>query len=312
MNTNPGRISISPWLGLAFGVMAVSTASIFIRFAQEEAPSLVIAAYRLSIATILISPLALIKYRQEIRQLSAQELGMSFISGIFLALHFAFWITSLEYTTVASSAVFVSTIPLWVALLSPFTIKESVSRFVMWGMLIALMGGVIIGLSDACQIQAFEWVCPPLTEFIGGTAIWGDMLAVIGAITAACYMLIGRRLRAKMSLVGYIFIVYGIASVVLLLMVGVAGYHLFSFSANTYLWMILLAVIPQLIGHSTINWALRYMSAAYVSIALLGEPVGSTILAYFLLSETPGELKIFGAILILTGIYMASREKKDK
>lgn len=311
MRTNPERSSIPPWLGLAFGVLAVSTASIFIRFAQEEAPSLVIAAYRLSVATLLISPIALIKYHQELRQLSVRELGLALFSGIFLAMHFAVWITSLEYTTVASSAVFVTTIPLWVAILSPFTIKEPISRLVLGGIAIALFGGVIIGLSDLCQSQGFTLSCPSLTEFASGKAFWGDILAVIGAIMAACYMLIGRKLRAKMSLISYVFMVYGMAALVLVLLVGFAGYHRFPYSPKTYLWLVLLAVIPQLIGHSTINWALRYVPAAFISLLLLGEPIGSTILAYFVLQETPGGVKIFGAILIFAGIYIASRSERD-
>lgn len=312
MSTNPERSSLPPWLGLAFGILAVSTASIFIRFAQEEAPSLVIAAYRLSVATLIISPIALIKFSGEIRQLSIRELVLALISGFFLAMHFSAWITSLEYTTVASSAVFVTTIPLWVALLSPFTIKERISRLILGGIAIALLGGVIIGLSDTCKIQGFTVSCLSLTEFTSGTAIWGDILAVIGAIMAAGYMLIGRQLREKMSLISYIFIVYGMATVVLVILVGVAGYHPFSYSPQIYLWLVLLAVIPQLIGHSTINWALRYISAAFISISLLGEPIGATILAYFILQETPGGVKIFGAILILAGIYMASKSEKDK
>ncbi len=312
MKIDPERSPAPPLIVLAFGILAVSTASIFIRFAQAEAPSLVIAAYRLTIAALILAPIALFKRRQEITSLSRRELVLALASGFFLALHFATWITSLEYTTVASSVVLVTTIPLWVALLSPFTVKEPISRLVLLGMVIALMGGVIIGLSDACQTAGFRVTCPSLTEFIGGKAFWGDLLALTGAIMAACYMLIGRRLRGKMSLVSYIFIVYGVAAVVLVIIMFAAGYQPFPYSAKVYLWLVLLAVVPQLLGHSSFNWALRYVSAAYISIALLGEPVGSTILAFFILHETPGGLKIFGAILILAGIYLASRSEKDQ
>jgi drug/metabolite transporter (DMT)-like permease len=304
--------SVPPLVGLGFGILAVSTASIFIRFAQEDAPSLVIAAYRLTLAALILAPIALIKHRREITGLSRKELGLALASGFFLALHFATWITSLEYTSVASSVVLVTTIPLWVALLSPFTVKESISRWVLFGMVIALVGGVIIGLSDTCQTHGLQVSCPTIAEWVSGTAFWGDILAVTGAIMAACYMLIGRRLRGKMSLISYIFIVYGMAAIVLIIFVIVAGYQPFSYSSKTYLWFILLAIIPQLLGHSTFNWALKYVSAAYVSISLLGEPIGSTILAFIILNETPGGLKIFGAILILAGIYMASRSEKDQ
>lgn len=304
--------SFPPLLGLAFGILAVSTGSILIRFAQEEAPSLVIAAYRLTIASLILAPIALVKRRQEISNLSRRDLILALVSGFFIALHFATWITSLEYTSVASSVVLVTTIPLWVALLSPLTIKEPISRLILWGMIIALVGGMIVGLSDTCQLDGFRLSCPSFTEFIGGKTFFGDLLAVIGAIMAACYMLIGRRLRGKISLISYIFIVYGMAAIVLIIIMFAAGYKPYPYSGETFLWFILLAIIPQLLGHSTFNWALKYVSAAYVSISLLGEPVGSTILAYFILQETPGGLKIFGAILILVGIYLASRSEKDR
>ncbi len=312
MKTAAEHSPVPPLAGLAFGILAVSTASIFIRFAQEEAPSLVIAAYRLTLAALALAPIALVKYRREITSLSRKELGLALASGFFLALHFATWITSLEYTTVASSVVLVTTIPLWVALLSPFTVKEPISRLVLFGMVIALVGGVIIALSDTCQTNGLQVSCPSIKEWVGGTAFLGDILAVTGAIMAACYMLIGRRLRGKMSLISYIFIVYGMAAIVLIIFVAVAGDQPFAYSSKTYLWFILLAIIPQLFGHSTFNWVLKYVSAAYVSIALLGEPIGSTILAFLILNETPGGLKIFGAILILAGIYLASRSEKDQ
>jgi drug/metabolite transporter (DMT)-like permease len=126
-------------------------------------------------------------------------------------------------------------------------------------------------------------------------------------VLAACYLLIGRSLRNRMSLVNYVFVVYGMAAVVLLAVVLGARLPLFDYPPQAYLWFLLLALIPQLLGHSSFNWALRYISASYVSTALLGEPIASTILAYFLLGETPTGLKIFGAILILAGIYIASR-----
>jgi drug/metabolite transporter (DMT)-like permease len=133
------------------------------------------------------------------------------------------------------------------------------------------------------------------------------MLALAGAIAAAGYLLIGRSLRVRVSLVSYVFMVYGMAAIVLVAIMLTAGESPFGYPPVTYLWFLLLALIPQLIGHSTYNWALGYLSAAYVSIALLGEPIGSTFLAYLLLKEIPTPMKIIGAILILVGIYIASR-----
>jgi drug/metabolite transporter (DMT)-like permease len=298
---------IPPLLALLFGILAVSAASIFIRYAQVYAPSLVIAAYRLVLASLILSPLAFLRYRSEMQRLGLQDLGLALLSGFFLALHFATWISSLEYTSVASSVVLVTTAPLWVALLTPFTLKERLPRPVIFGMALALAGGTVIGLSDSCTWSSEGLNCPPLSEFVQGQAFLGDLLALVGALMAAAYILIGRSLRGKMSLIPYIFVVYGMAALVLVALMLVAGHSPTGYPPPAYLWMLLLALIPQLLGHSTFNWALRYLSAAYVSIALLGEPVGSSILAYFLLQETPTNLKIFGAILILTGIYIASK-----
>jgi drug/metabolite transporter (DMT)-like permease len=299
------RPFINPYLALSVAVLTVSTAAIFIRYAQQEAPSLVIAAYRLTLAALLLAPIALTRYREELRSLNRRRLGFALLSGLFLAFHFATWISSLEYTTVASSVVLVTTTPLWVALIAPVALKEPITRPILIGMSLALLGGLVVGLNDACTLQT-TLICPSLAELVKGQAFWGDLLALAGAVFAALYLIIGRRLRERLSLVSYIFLVYGMAAVVLLAMTLFAGQSLLGYQPETYLWLLLLALVPQLFGHSTYNWSLRYVSAAIVSITLLGEPIGSTILAIILLSEAPTPLKIFGAILILAGIYIAS------
>ncbi len=297
-------------LGLLTAILAVSTASIFIRFAQREAPSLVIAALRLTFASLMLSPLALTRGRAELRRLTRRELALGLLAGVFLAVHFATWISSLEYTSIASSVVLVSTGPLWVALLSPLFLREPLTRPVLFGMLLALAGGTIIGLSDSCTIQG-GLTCPPLSEFVQGEAFWGNFLALAGAWAVAGYLMIGRSLRAKTSLVPYIFLVYSIAALVLSSMMFVAGQRPTGFTPLTYVWIALLALIPQLIGHSTYNWALRYLPAALVSITTLGEPIGSAILAYFILQEAPSSLTLLGGALILAGIYLASSTAKE-
>ena len=306
MNEQRSRL-ILPFAILG-AILAVSTASILIRFAQQNAPSLVIAAFRLTFASLILAPLALTRHRAELRSLTRRELSLGLLSGFFLALHFATWISSLEYTTVASSVVLVSTSPLWVALLAPLVLRERLTRAVLVGMLLALTGGVVIALSDACVWQN-GLACPSLAEFVRGNAFFGNSLALAGAWTVAGYLLIGRSLRAKMSLVPYIFVVYSMAAVVLIVIMFAAGETPLGYPPLTYLWMLLLALVPQLIGHSTYNWALRYMPAALVAVTTLGEPIGSTILAYFILREAPTWIKIGGAVMILAGIYIASRGK---
>lgn len=297
-------------LSIFIAILAVSTASIFIRQAQQDAPSLVIAAVRLSLASLAIAPFAIFQHRDEIRSLTRREWILAALAGLFLSVHFATWITSLEYTTVVSSVVLVSTGPLWVALLSPVFLKENSSRWVWIGMTLALLGGLIVGLGDSCSLTDARLSCPPLSDLLSGSAFLGNFLALLGAWTVAGYLMIGRNLRAKISLVPYIFIVYGIASIALLGYVVIAKQPLFGYSQLTYLWMLCLALIPQLIGHSTYNWALRYMPASLVSITTLGEPIGSAILAFFLLGESPTALTLLGGGFILAGIYLASITKK--
>jgi drug/metabolite transporter (DMT)-like permease len=310
MDTDPQRPVLPPILVIGVGILAVSTGSLFVRYAQSTTPSIVVAAYRLGLATLFLAPLALSRHRSGLRQISGDERRLIAASGVFLALHFATWITSLEYTSVASSVVLVSTAPLWVALLSPLVLKEPLTRAILVGMGLALFGGVVVGISDTCMFTGGRLVCPPIAEFIQGEAFLGDLLALAGAWMAAGYLLIGRKLRVGMSLIPYIFLVYGMAALTLLLIVLIAGQSLSGYPPQSYLWLVLLALVPQLVGHSSFNWALRYLSAAFVAITLLGEPIGSTILAYFLLQETPTPLKIFGAILILAGIIIASRTEK--
>lgn len=297
------------YLAVTGGVLAVSTAAIFIRYAQRDVPSLVIAAVRLTLASLILAPIALTRHREELARLSRRELGLGLLSGFFLALHFATWISSLEFTTVASSVVLVSTTPLWVAILSPLVLKESISRVAVAGLILALIGGSVVGLSDTCQINN-GLICPPLAEFARGQGLWGNFLALAGAWMGAGYLLIGRRLRTSMSLIPYIFMVYGMAAIVLIVIMGMAGQSPLGYPPITYLWMLLLALVPQLLGHSTFNWALRYLPASFVAVTLLGEPIGSTLLAFFILREAPSALEIIGGILILAGIYLASQEAR--
>jgi drug/metabolite transporter (DMT)-like permease len=293
-------------LAIFIAILAVSTASIFIRQAQQDAPSLVIAATRLTLASLVLAPIALARHHDEIRNLTRREWILATLSGLFLAIHFATWITSLEYTTIVSSVVLVSTGPLWVALLAPIFLREMPTRWVWTGMGLALLGGIVVGLSDSCSLTDSRFTCPPLADLMAGSAFFGNFLALAGALAVAAYLMIGRRLRAKISLVPYIFIVYSIAALALIVIMLAARQTPLGYPPITYLWMVCLAIIPQLIGHSTYNWALRYMPASLVSVTTLGEPIGSAMLAFFILRETPSALTLLGGGCIMAGIYLAS------
>jgi drug/metabolite transporter (DMT)-like permease len=301
-----GRTRIALPFALLTAILAVSTSSVFIRFAQEDAPSLVIAALRLTFATLMLAPIALTRPRAELLNLTRGDLSLGLVAGLFLAVHFGTWISSLEFTTVASSVVFVSTGPLWVALLSPVLLNERLKRAAILGLALALIGGAIVGLSDAC-IWKNGLQCPDLGRVLQGRAMWGNFLALAGAWAVSGYLIIGRKLRTKISLIPYIFIVYGMAALGLIAAMFVSGESPLGHPASAYFWIFLLAAFPQLIGHSTYNWVLRYIPAALVAITTLVEPIGSAILAFFILRETPSQGVLVGGALILSGIYLTSR-----
>ena len=296
-------------LALCVAIVAVSTASILIRFAQRDAPSLTIAAMRLFFAVLVLIPVALIRYRSQMMALTRREVFLAATAGVFLAIHFATWISSLEYTSVASSVVLVSTGPLWVALVSPFFLREQLTRTALIGLGLAILGGVIIAAGDACRWDA-GIRCIGLNQFLHGRAIFGNVLALIGAWAVSGYLVAGRRLRANVPLIPYILIAYGSAALCLLIAMVVFGQSPFNLKPLAYFWIMLLAIIPQLIGHSTYNWALGFLPAAMVAVATLGEPIGSAALAYVILHETPGLAVLCGAALTLTGIYLAVRQRR--
>lgn len=309
----PPRALLS--MAILIAILAVSTASIFIRFAQNDgAPSLTIAALRLTFATLILVPIALGRHRDELKRITRTEILAGFFSGIFLALHFATWISSLEYTSVASSVVFVSTGPLWVALLSPMLLKEHLAKTAVIGLGLSLVGGAIIGLSDACVWNS-GLSCPALGDVLQGRAMLGNFLALSGAWTVTGYLIIGRKMRANISLIPYIFMVYGFAALVLIVIMFASGNSPFGYAPKTYGWIFLLTALPQLLGHSTYNWLLKYLPATLVAIVTLAEPIVSALLAYLFFQETPTGAVMMGGAMILMGIYMASgkpqKEKSD-
>jgi drug/metabolite transporter (DMT)-like permease len=289
-------VRITSSIVLLIGIIAVSAASILIRNAQTTAPSLVIASYRMTIASLVVVPVALRRYQNELRRLQAREWLLAVASGVFLALHFAAWVTSLEYTSVTSSVVLEATSPLWVAVGSWFLLRERLTRLVAAGLIVAVTGGLVIGLGDMMQGAR-------------GASLLGNSLALVGALMVTGYWVIGRRVRGSLSLVPYVAIVYSMAAVVLLIMAAGARQPLIGYDTTTYVWLVLLALVPQLVGHSSFNWALARLPAVFVAVATLGEPIGATVLAYFLLSETPTTVRMFGAALVLAGIAVTMRRQ---
>jgi len=291
MPQSPGNNNypINPLVILVFGIIGVSTGSIFARLA--DAPALVTAAYRVGLASLILVPLAAWKARDELRSLSFRDIRLAVLSGFFLALHFATWISSLDYTAIANSVVLVNTIPLWVGLFTPLIAKDRLARATLISIIISVGGGVIIGFGDFAT---------------GGQALLGDLLAVMGAICAAIYLLIGRNLRRKLSLISYVALCYGSAALFLWLVVLVLKLPLTGYSTQTVTAFWAMALISQIIGHTSYNWALKWFSAGFVAVALLGEPIGATIMAYIIFDEGLTWVKFIGGLLILSAIYIAA------
>lgn len=284
-------------LGLWIAIGAISTAAIFIRFAQSGLSSLTIATFRMLLSSIVLLPIFFSKHLGEVNSVIRLRTGLLIIlSGFFLSLHFYSWVSSLEFTNVTSSVVLVTTTPIWVTIISVFWLKEKIRRGFWIGLLVAMVGTIVITRSSA----GFS-----LFAADDDLSIKGNLLALIGAWCAAGYVLIGKRVRESLSTIAYIFLVYACSALILLIIAAVSGQPLLVFTPKDWLWLVLLALIPQLIGHSLINWALGVLPAAKVSIALLGEPVGASLLALVFLKEIPSGNEVIGGGLILAGIYLA-------
>ncbi len=306
METKP---RVPPFLALICAILAASSASIFISRAQGEVGSLAISAWRLSLATLVILPYTLIKKRAQFRNITRRQVLFMLLSGIFLALHFACWINSLRYTSLASSVILVATSPLWVAIFAPIFLREKITKCIWIGLIISIIGSAIVGLSIGCNWEP-GLNCSNLLNGLSGTILWGNLLALLGAIFSASYLMLGRAIRREVDVEIYTSVVYGIAAVILVVLAVSFHEKLVGFSPVNYLWLIALALIPQLIGHSTFNWALKYVPAALVSLSLLGEPIGSILLAYLFLRKSPTVLEIIGGMFILLGVFLASRVEK--
>lgn len=283
----------SPYAAIAVAIVAVSFASIFIRL--SESSPLVIAAYRLMFATIMVAPFALARQRQELSKLGTRDILLMIGIGGVLATHFALWITSLkvEGVSVASSVVLVTSHPILVAVVSHMVLKERVNSVTAAGIAIGLAGVTLIAVGD---------------YGLSASTLGGDLLAFGGGIMAGVYLLAGRRFRQRISLLTYVFVVYASAAFFLI----VAAFVTDDMRPSGDLWRELglfaaMALVSQIGGHTLYNWALKYVTAPVVSVSLVGEPIGASILAWLLLGETPGVLVVFGGLAAVCGIYLTVR-----
>lgn len=265
------------------------------------APPIVVAAWRVTFSVLVIAVIVLARDGgRAIRALDRRSLIMAATAGVCLAAHFWSWIASLSYTTVASSVVLVSTQPVFVALLSVALLKERPDRKQWVGIVVAVLGAGVIGWGD----------------FAGGPErLLGDLLAVAGAVFVSIYYVIGRSLRQRLDLWSYIGVVYGVAAGTLLAAAAChPGVAVTGYPTSDWLVFLALAAGPMMIGHTGVNYALRFLPAYVANLALLGEPIGATLLAWWLpgIRERPSPQLLLGGALVLVGIAMGLRGRTGK
>lgn len=291
------RPAVPPALALVTAVMAISWAGPLVRFAS--APALAVSAWRLLMSVAFIAVVLLIR-GTPMPRLSRRDWLFATASGIFLALHFWSWIASIDLTTVSSSVVLVSTQPVFVALLSGVLLGERATARQWAGIAVAVTGAVIIAWGDFT---------------LGPAAMLGDALALAGAVFVSGYYVIGRRLRQQLDLWWYIFIIYGIAAAALVLAIAaMPSVPLIGFPARDWLVFAALAAGPMMLGHTAVNYALRYVRAYIANLAILGEPIGATLIAWLLpsIAEVPGPQTIAGGALILVGIAVTVMKRETE
>jgi drug/metabolite transporter (DMT)-like permease len=292
---------------LVVGVFAVSTAAIFIRLTMDAAGvsgvgfSLFVSASRLAIASLLLLP----AWRNlQPSQLSPGALRYAIAAGICLAVHFGTWITSLSFTSIAVSTTLVTTNPVWVALFSWLWFKEKPTKLTILGIGVAFMGGVLIASGDVGVISA------------ASNPLLGNVLALAGAWMASLYFLLGREAQQRgLGIGSYVVVAYSIGALVLLPLPLIFGTSYSGYPVAVYLYILLMAVASQVVGHTTLNWSVRWISPTLVTLAILFEPVSSSFLGYLIFNEVPGLLVLVGAVVLLGGVAIAvfgAREKPSE
>ena len=284
---------IHPYFVILIGVLSVSLSAIFVKLANAE--SGVIAFYRMFFSVIIMAPLFLWKYSNEVKRVTKRDWLFSSIAGVFLAFHFILWFESLRFTSVASSTVLVTLQPLFAFIGTYLFFKEKISRKTILAGGIAIMGSVCISLGD------FQ---------LSGAAFYGDLLALIACALVTAYLLFGQEVRKRLSLVTYTIIVYGVSAITLFIYVLIKDESFGPYPTIDWIWFILLAIVPNLLGHTLFNWAIKYVSTNVVSVAILFEPIGAAILAMFIFKEYLVATQIIGGLFVLLGIVLFVVDEK--
>jgi drug/metabolite transporter (DMT)-like permease len=277
---------------LILAVLCVSVGSIFVRLAG--APALAVAFNRIFLASLVVAPFAAPSLVRAWPAVSARHRLVLLASGVSLGVHFATWIASLSFTSVAASVLLVNTAPLFTLFFSWWFLGERASTAVLIAMGVALTGAALIAAGD----------------WDGGTAsLKGAVLAVAGAVTLSLYHVIGRGLRDALPLPAYVLGVWATAAATLAVLAAAARVPVFGYPRRTFGLFLALAVVPTVIGHGLVNRSLRRIPAPTVGLFLLGEPIAAAILAYAVFGETPGALTIAGGVLVLTALALVVRSE---
>jgi drug/metabolite transporter (DMT)-like permease len=300
----PGTAGVMTAMG--FAVIALAFSSIFItKLEQLEVPPLVIAFYRMTLATLLLMPVAIAAKRREIAALARGDLSLLVLGGFCLAVHFGAWITSLKYIPIATSVVLVNSHPLFVVLASYFFLGEKPRARGLLGTLTGLLGMAVISHDALRGREAAQ----------AGNAIVGDGLALLGALAVVGYFIVGRKARARISLLGYVTPLYAVCSVFLLIWIMATRDRampnpLYPYSPSVWAYFAALAVVPTILGHTVFNWALKHVKPSAISLAFLGEPVVASVLAFIFFSQRPPVATFIGGALVLAGIYLTTSSRQ--
>jgi drug/metabolite transporter (DMT)-like permease len=279
--------ALNPYLALAIGVLSVSTSAVLVKFSSADAG--VIAFYRLFFTVLLMLPFFLTKYTHELKHITKKDWLYSIVAGVFLAFHFILWFESLQFTSVASSTVLVTLQPMFAFLGTFLFFKETFRLKAIVSGVLAIMGSILISWGDF---------------HLSGKALFGDILALVACALVTGYLLFGQDVRKRLSLMTYTFLVYSISSFTLLLYVLVRGEALAGFSSDNWIYFLLLALIPNLLGHTIFNWVIKWISTSTISMGILFEPVGASILAFYFLGEKLVLTQITGGIIVILGVSL--------
>jgi len=319
------------YVAIVIGLAAASFAAVLMRLSLDAGvPSVFVATARVALATILLTPFVLRFYGEELRRLTRRDVLLSALAGSLLGVHFMLIATAFDHTTILVGQIIINTGPLWVAMMEVVLLKTKLSRIVWLGIFLAMMGGLIIGVGSASNgAVTDETVDTAVTAEVTTNSqeealttetpsendrrpLLGSVMALFGAIAGAAYLTTGRQARARISLLPYVWMAYGFGAITGGIVMVFMGVSPLGYSGEAYMWLILLTLGPQLIGHSSLNYAVGYLSATIVSVTTQSIAISAAIIAFFLFAEVPTLIEVFGSVVIAVGVLMSILDRSKK